>query len=185
MEMQNARQLAITQQQAWDMLNDTAVLQTCIPGCESIKAAGDNTYALVNAVKIGPMAVRFKGVITLSDMQVPSAYTLNFEGNGGVSGFGKGSARITLKPQSVGCEMSYTVRATASGKIAQIGQRLIDSAVKSMTERFFKRFDKEIKRRYPPPGNEDAANEQEPGKFKQIWPRLTGGGQPPQPPAQG
>jgi len=150
MDMQGSRQLAATQQQAWDALNDPEVLKACIPGCESIEATGEGAYALVNAIKIGPVSAKFKGSIQLADVKAPESYTLNFEGNGGAAGFGKGSARVTLAPNDGGCELGYTVNATVGGKIAQVGQRLIDGVAKSMAESFFKRFDEEMQRRHPP-----------------------------------
>ena len=149
MDMQGSRQLAVTQQQAWEALNDPGVLKVCVPGCESIEPAGDNAYALVNTIKVGPVAARFKSTIQLTDIQAPDSYTLNFDGNGGAAGFGKGTARVTLTPQEGGCELNYTVNATVGGKIAQVGQRLIDGVAKSMAQNFFKRFDEEMQRRYP------------------------------------
>ena len=148
MEMQGARQLGITQQQAWDALNDPEVLKLCIPGCDSIEATGENAYALVNAIKVGPVSAKFKGAIELANVKAPESYTLNFEGSGGAAGFGKGSAGITLTPNDAGCELSYTVNATVGGKIAQVGQRLIDGVARSMAESFFKRFDEEMQERY-------------------------------------
>ncbi|MBS0303601.1 MAG: carbon monoxide dehydrogenase subunit G, partial [Proteobacteria bacterium] len=115
MEMQGARQLPITQQQAWEALNDPEVLKLCIPGCDSIESTGDNAYNLVNAIKVGPVAARFKGSIALADGNAPHSYTLNFEGNGGVAGFGKGSAQVSLAPQDDGCALAYTVNATVGG----------------------------------------------------------------------
>ena len=149
MDMQGSRQLAVTQQQAWEALNDPEVLKACIPGCDSIEATGENAYALVNAIKIGPVAAKFKGSIQLADVNAPTSYTLNFEGNGGAAGFGKGSAKVTLTPNDAGCELGYTVNATVGGKIAQVGQRLIDGVAKSMAESFFKRFDEEMQARHP------------------------------------
>lgn len=175
MDMQGSRQLAVTQQQAWDALNDPEVLKLCIPGCDSIEPTGDNAYALVNAIKVGPVAAKFKGAIQLADIQAPGSYTINFEGNGGVAGFGKGSAKVVLTPNDQGCELGYTVNATVGGKIAQVGQRLIDGVAKSMAESFFKRFDEEMKRRYPPPEGAEPAAE-EPGKLKKMWSKITGGG---------
>ena len=181
MEMQGARQLAITQQQAWEALNDPEVLKLCIPGCDSIEATGDNAYALVNAIKVGPVAAKFKGAIALADVNVPHSYTLNFEGNGGVAGFGKGSAQVSLAPQEEGCELAYSVNATVGGKIAQVGQRLIDGVAKSMAESFFKRFDEEMQRRHGPPPEEA---EEKPGALKKMWSRLKGGDKDAAPPAE-
>ena len=149
MDMQGSRQLAVTQQQAWDALNDPAVLKTCIPGCDKVQASGENQYAIGMALKIGPVSAKFTGKITLSDINPPASYRLSFEGQGGPAGFGKGSAAVTLTPDADGCALSYTVNATVGGKIAQLGQRLIDGAAKSMAEDFFKRFDGEMQRQHP------------------------------------
>lgn len=149
MDMQGSRPLAVTQQQAWEALNDPEVLKVCIPGCEKIEATGENQYAVTNAIKVGPVSARFNGKIALAEINPPSSYTLSFEGNGGAAGFGKGTAKVTLAPLESGCELGYTVHATVGGKIAQVGQRLIDGVAKSMAEDFFKRFDDEMQRRYP------------------------------------
>jgi uncharacterized protein len=149
MDMQGSRQLAITQQQAWDALNDPAVLKTCIPGCDKVEPSGPNQYAIGMALKIGPVSAKFTGKITLSDIHPPASYKLSFEGQGGPAGFGKGSAAVTLLPNADGCELSYSVNATVGGKVAQLGQRLIDGAAKSMAEDFFKRFDNEMQRQHP------------------------------------
>jgi hypothetical protein len=149
MDMQASRQLAITQQQAWDALNDPAVLKTCIPGCDKVEASGENQYAIGMALKIGPVSAKFSGKITLSEINPPASYKLSFEGQGGPAGFGKGSAEVRLAPNADGCELAYTVHASVGGKIAQLGQRLIDGAAKSMAEDFFKRFDDEMQKQHP------------------------------------
>jgi carbon monoxide dehydrogenase subunit G len=149
MDMQASRQLAVTQQQAWDALNDPEVLKRCIPGCDKVEATGENQYAVGVAVKIGPVAAKFSGKITLSDIVAPQSYTITFDGQGGAAGFGKGNAQVTLTPNDAGCELAYTVHASVGGKVAQLGQRLIDGAAKSMAEDFFKRFDDEMQRQHP------------------------------------
>ena len=119
------------------------------------------------------MAAKFKGKLNLADVNAPDSYTSHFEGNGGAAGFGKGNAQVTLVPHDEGCELGYTVHASVGGKIAQVGQRLIDGVAKSMAESFFKRFDEEMTRRHGPPPEEPAV---EPGKLKKMWGKLTGGG---------
>jgi carbon monoxide dehydrogenase subunit G len=149
MDMQGSRALAVTQQQAWEALNNPEVLRACTPGCDKFEATGENQYAVGVAVKVGPLAARFGGKIGLSDIKPPDSYTISFEGQGGAAGFAKGNAQVTLTPQAAGCELAYTVHAQVGGKIAQLGQRLVDGAAKSMAEDFFKRFDAEMQRRYP------------------------------------
>ncbi|MFA7438717.1 CoxG family protein [Castellaniella sp.] len=157
MQMQGSRLLSITQQQAWEALNDPEVLKVCVPGCESIEPTADNTYAVVSQIKVGPVSAKFKSTIQLTDIQAPDSYTLNFEGNGGAAGFGKGTAKVRLSPQGDGTQLDYEVEATVGGKIAQVGQRLIDGVAKSMSESFFKRFDEEMQRRHPPAADAPAA----------------------------
>ena len=162
MEMQASRTLAVSQQQAWEALNDPEVLKLCIPGCDKVEPTGDNQYAVAMALKIGPVSAKFAGKITLSDIVPPESYNIAFDGSGGVAGFGKGNAQVKLVPLPAdaagqsSCELHYTVHATVGGKIAQLGQRLIDGAAKTMAEDFFKRFDNEMQRRYP----RDAADTQ-------------------------
>lgn len=159
MEMEGTRALGVTQQQAWDALNDPEVLKVCIPGCDKVEAIGDNQYAVGVAVKIGPVSAKFNGKITLTEVDPPQSYTLTFDGQGGAAGFGKGVSQVALVPQAdgPGCVINYKVNAQVGGKIAQMGQRLIDGVARSMAEDFFKRFDDEMQRRYPAAEAEAAA----------------------------
>jgi len=176
MEMLGNRRLGITQQQAWEALNDPETLKKCIPGCDKFELTGDNQYSVALAVKIGPVSAKFNGKVALSDIVAPDGYKLTFEGQGGVAGFAKGSSSVTLRPLDgaaaatgdgagaapppAGCELDYTVQAQVGGKIAQLGQRLIDGAAKSTADDFFKRFEAEMQNRYgPPPASVEEAAE--------------------------
>jgi len=147
MDMQGSRHLAATRQQAWDALNDPDILKACIPGCDRVEATGPGEYAMGMALKIGPVSARFAGRITLTDVAPPERYTLNFEGQGGVAGFGKGSAQVSLTPEDEGCTLAYVVNAQVGGKVAQLGQRLVDGASRSLAEKFFERFDTALQER--------------------------------------
>ena len=162
MDMQGNRLLPVSQRQAWDALNDPQVLKACIAGCDRLDVTGENQYAMGMALKIGPVSAKFSGKIQLADIHAPSGYTLSFEGQGGAAGFGKGSAHVMLTPADGGCTLDYTVKAQVGGKIAQVGQRLIDGVARSMAEDFFKRFEGELARLYPPaalPATESVAAE--------------------------
>ena len=149
MDMQGNRQLGVSQQQAWDALNDPAILKACIPGCEKFELTADNQYAVLVAVKIGPVAAKFNGKVTLADIQAPNSYALQFEAQGGVAGFGQGESKVELVANPQGCELRYTVHSKVGGKIAQLGQRLIDGVAKSLAEDFFKRFETALQEKYP------------------------------------
>ena len=88
-----------------------------------------------------PVSAKFTGVINLLDVEAPRSYRLKFEGQGGPAGFGKGESKVVLEPTATGCLLTYTVEAQVGGKVAQLGQRLIDGAASKMADDFFKRFD--------------------------------------------
>lgn len=157
MDMQGNRQLAATQEQAWAALNNPDILKACIPGCEKFELTEENNYNVGVALRIGPVAAKFSGTVKLMDIQPPHAYALQFEAQGGVAGFGKGESKVTLTPNAEGCELSYTVHSKVGGKIAQLGQRLIDGAAKSLAEDFFKRFEEELQKRNETQAPSDSA----------------------------
>ncbi len=159
MDMQGSRQLAVTREQAWDALNDPEILKRCITGCEKFELTADNTYAIVVAIRIGPVSARFNGKVTLADIVVPESYALRFDAQGGAAGFGKGESQVLLVPNDQGVELRYTVKSTVGGKLAQIGQRLIDGVAKSLAEEFFSRFEAELVKRFAPPAPAAPASE--------------------------
>lgn len=174
MEMKGSRVLAVTQQQAWDALLDPHVLQACIPGCEKMEATGENQYTAALALRIGPVAARFNGKVSLSDVTPPQSCTIGFDGQGGAAGFGKGQAKVRLASQDGGkCELAYDVNAQVGGKIAQVGQRLIDGVAKSMAEDFFQRFDAEMGKRYPSAAPAEAAPAK-PQPMVPVWAWIVG-----------
>ena len=154
MELTESYTLPISQQRTWEALNDTAVLRASIPGCESIEADGENAFALSMSASVGPVKARFKGRMLLTDINAPQTYTIVFEGQGGVAGFGKGSARVTLESEGAeATKLSYTASAQVGGKLAQIGSRLVDGAARKLAGEFFRRFIAQVS------GDGDAAAE--------------------------
>ena len=144
MQMNGARQLSAPQQVVWDKLNDIEVLKRCIPGCQSLEEVEENKLKATVAVKIGPMNVRFNGDVALSDLDPPNAYRISGSGKGGPAGTASGGADVKLEPKDGGTLLSYDVDAKVSGKIAQLGARLIDSTAASLAEKFFENFAREV-----------------------------------------
>jgi carbon monoxide dehydrogenase subunit G len=124
----------------WDGLNDPELLKTCIPGCEEIEKTSPTDFIAKATLKIGPMKATFRGKVTLSNLDPPHRCTLSGEGQGGVAGFAKGNAEIALAPEDGGTVLTYSANASVGGKLAQIGQRLIDGAAKQIADEFFSRF---------------------------------------------
>jgi uncharacterized protein len=144
MQMQGSRELTVPPEQAWAALNDPEILKQCIPGCQKFELESENVYATTAAIKIGPVSAKFSGKVELMDINPPHSYSLKFEAQGGVAGHGKGVSHVELVETAQGVELKYTVQSQIGGKLAQLGQRLIDGAAKSMADDFFKRFEKAL-----------------------------------------
>jgi uncharacterized protein len=149
MDMTGERRIPAPRHVVWDALNDTAVLKASIPGCESLEKTGDNQMKAVAAVKLGPISARFNGAVTLSDIDAPNGYTITGEGQGGVAGFAKGGAKVSLTDDAEATLLKYQVNAQVGGKLAQLGARLIDATAKQMAEQFFTKFSDEVQKLVP------------------------------------
>ena len=142
MEMTGEQLVLLPQAATWEALHDPAVLKDCVPGCELITKTSDTEYDVLMVAKVGPVSAKFKGRMTVSDADPPRAYTLKFEGQGGVAGFARGEAVISLAPEGASTRLSYTAKATVGGKLAQVGARLIDGVAKQLAGKFFDSFNK-------------------------------------------
>jgi len=148
MTMSGEYQLAAPPETVWQKLNDAETLKASIPGCEQLDKLSDTEFQAVATVKIGPVKARFKGKVHLTDLNPPSSYRISGEGEGGVAGFAKGGATVALVPKDGGTLLSYNVEAQIGGKLAQLGQRLVNGAAKKVADEFFKNFAAQVN----PPG---------------------------------
>jgi len=144
MTMNGEVQLAAAPETVWEKLNDPATLKACIPGCESLEKTSDTEMQAVATVKIGPVKATFKGKVTLSDLDPPHGYKISGQGDGGVAGFAKGGATVALAEKDGGTLLSYNVEAQIGGKLAQLGQRLINGSAKKLADEFFTNFAKAV-----------------------------------------
>ncbi|HIG39315.1 MAG: carbon monoxide dehydrogenase subunit G [bacterium] len=148
MELKESKELPFARDKVWTALNDPAVLQLCIPGCESMRQTGENQFELALIAKVGPVKARFTGSINLEDLNPPESYYLVGSGKGGVAGFARGGARVTLEEKTVEgylvTTMHYVVDAAVGGKLAQIGSRLVDVAARKLARDFFERFTQQL-----------------------------------------
>lgn len=124
----------------WAALNDPEILRQSVPGCQSITRLSDTEMEGVVTATVGPVKATFKGSVVLSEVNPPFSYTLSGQGKGGVAGFAKGVAKVTLRESGGATVLSYSVDASVGGKLAQIGQRLIDGTAKKLSEEFFGNF---------------------------------------------
>ena len=144
MTMSGEVQLPASREAVWTKLNDPVVLKGCVPGCEQLDKVSDTEFQAIASIKVGPVKARWKGKVRLSDLDPPNGYKISGEGEGGVAGFAKGGATVALAEKDGGTLLSYNVEAQIGGKLAQLGQRLINSAAKKTADDFFANFAKAV-----------------------------------------
>jgi hypothetical protein len=146
MDFQGRYLIAAPPDAVWAALHDPDVLAACIPGCESVTRLSDTDYQAVAAVKVGPVKARFSGKVSWAEGAKDGGHThagiLSGEGQGGPAGFARGQSQIFLAEEGGGTVLTYTAKANVGGKLAQIGQRLIDATAKTIADEFFANFEK-------------------------------------------
>jgi carbon-monoxide dehydrogenase small subunit len=140
MQFSGSQTIAASRAAVWAGLNNPAVLQQCIAGCESFEEIESGHWEAVVMAAVGPVKARFKGKVTLHDRQPLLGYRLRGEGEGGMAGFGSMEAKVSLQDDGVQTRLDYVAEASVGGKLAQIGSRLVSGAAQKMTDKFFTRF---------------------------------------------
>ncbi len=140
MKMSGEEMIAAPRAAVWKALNDTDVLKSCIPGCDSIIRHSATKLEAKVTIKLGPVKAGFTGVVNLSDMDPPNGYRISGEGKGGLAGFASGGADVKLEDAPGGTLLKYDVDAQVGGKLAMLGSRLIDSTAQSLATQFFEKF---------------------------------------------
>jgi uncharacterized protein len=143
-EFTGSQSIAAPRTAVWNALNDPAVLQRCLPGCQSIERTTGDEFRFVMLAAIGALRAKFNGVLRLTEAQPPQSCVLVFEGKDPAMGFGKGSARVELQEVNNATELRYVAQAQLGGKLAQVGSRLIDNIAKKISDDFFVAFNKQV-----------------------------------------
>ena len=134
----------------WEALMDPNVLVNIMPGCEKLEEVGENEYETMLKIKVGPVQGKFKGNIELLDINAPDSYRMKVDGKG-PSGFMKGDGQVRLESQGDATLMHYTGTAQVGGRIASVGQRLLDSSAKAITKQSLDGLNQQIMARQQPP----------------------------------
>ena len=144
MQITGTNIIAAPGHRVWSALNDPEVLRRCLPGCESVERTSPEDFKIVMTASVGPLKARFNGKLRMTDARPPTDCVLQFEGQGGAMGFGKGSSTVSLREVPEGTELTYTAEAQVGGKLAQVGSRLIDGVARKMSDDFFKAFRNQV-----------------------------------------
>lgn len=142
MKLTEEIRIAAPREAVFAALNDADVLRRAIPGCEELEKVSDTELSAVVRAKVGPVRARFRGDVTLSDLNPPESYTLKGQGKGGAAGFARGEASVRLTEDGDGTLLHYDVNASVGGKLAQLGSRLVNNSARALAGEFFENFRK-------------------------------------------
>lgn len=128
----------------WGALHEPEMLAAAIPGCEGVEKLSDTEFKVRTTIKVGPVKAHFEGKVQLQELPPPAgavyALMLKGEGQGGAAGFARGESQVRLSVDGIGTILEYEAKATIGGRLAQVGQRLIDGAAKALADEFFAKF---------------------------------------------
>jgi carbon monoxide dehydrogenase subunit G len=137
MRISGERIIPASPETVWNLMLDQQTLLTAIPGCENLDRVSDTEFEAAVTIKVGPVKAKFAGKVELSELDEPKSCALSGQGNGGVAGFAKGNATITLSSVGEGCLLAYAGNIDIGGKIAGIGDRLFKGVVEKNVDYFF------------------------------------------------
>ncbi len=161
----------------WEMFLDPEVLARIMPGCERLERTGENEFAGVMKIRVGPVQGTFQGSVQLSELQPPQRYHMLVNGRG-PAGIVRGEGDVRLESSGAGTVMHYEGEAQISGRIATVGQRLMESSAQAIARQILDNLDRQIQaRQQPAPAVLDSA----PGEASA---RAVPAGAPPPPPGQ-
>jgi len=115
----------------WDVLLDPEVLASVLPGCEKLELVGENEYEGALKIKVGPVQGEFMGKVKLVDIEEPDSYTMIVDGRG-APGFVKAKGDLRLSGDGSATRLDYTGDAQIGGRLASVGQRLMESSAKAI-----------------------------------------------------
>jgi len=145
MQLKGERSINAERDAVWQALNDPDVLKECILGCETLERSSDTEFAATVTAKFGPVKAKFNAAIEIQDMDPPNSYRLVGEGKGGVAGFAKGGANVSLSDGEDGATLlTYDADMQVGGKLAQVGSRLVGGTTNKIINEFFDRFEKRL-----------------------------------------
>jgi carbon monoxide dehydrogenase subunit G len=140
MEIRGEARIAAPRAKVWAALQDPGILKNAIPGCTEIARTSDTEMTAVIAARIGMVRATFNAILTFADVKAPGSMTVTASGIAGSIGSANGTADVVVKEVNGDTVVRYTVRGGVSGKLQQVGDRLIDQTAREVAEQFFSNF---------------------------------------------
>ncbi|MGX5735745.1 SRPBCC family protein [Bosea thiooxidans] len=140
MDITGEHRIAVPREAVWAALFDVETLKACIPGCKELNQTSPTSFDAKVQLKVGPVSATFAGTVELQDIDAPNGCRIVGSGNGGIAGFAKGGALVTLAEDGAETVLRYDAKAEIGGKLATLGSRLIQATSRKLADQFFSAF---------------------------------------------
>jgi len=139
MNIEGSKIVPAPRSEVWAAFNDPAFLQRVLPGCREIQVASPEELDVRLSVSVGPVTANFKSRLEKFDVREGQSYALRGEGNAGPAGAAHGVLRVELQDVDGGTRVAYSSDVQITGKLGQLGSRLVESVARRYSEDFFRR----------------------------------------------
>ena len=138
-------------QSVWDLLQDPEVLAKAMPGAQRLERTGEWMYEGVIRIGVGPVtAAEWRLTVAIHEPLPPASYVMQVDSKGPL-GFTRGTANVELVEVEIGTRMLYRADLSIGGKVAGVGQRLLDQVAKMLTRKGLDALNEELERRLKAP----------------------------------
>jgi|CXWL01.1.fsa_nt_gi carbon monoxide dehydrogenase subunit G len=127
----------------WAALLDPDVLVRTMPGCERLTKVGDNRFEGALTVSIGPVKGQFAGTLELTSIDPLNGYHMKLDG-AGPAGFMNGEGAISIASDGEKTILTYDIDAKVGGRVAGVGQRLLDSSARVITKQGLEGLERQL-----------------------------------------
>ncbi len=158
MKVEGSYTFAAPQEIIWPMLQDPDVLANIMPGCEALEVVNENEFKGILKIKVGPVQGKFNGTVQLTDLAAPESFTILVNGRG-APGFVKGAGDLHLAEENGSTILTYEGDAQVGGRLASVGQRLLETSAKAIIRQSLEGLDQQIQARMGVPEGEEYAPE--------------------------
>lgn len=148
MKLAGEHRFAVARERLWAALVDPSLLARVLPGIESLEPTGESSWRAAMTFQVGPVQGRFQGALELSDLVPPESYHLKLDGSG-PAGFVRGAGSLRLAEAGAGTVLAYELDAQVGGKLASVGQRLVESSARALARQGLEGLERELAARAP------------------------------------
>lgn len=145
MKVQGSHTFSISRNRLWQSLLDPEIISKTLPGCDVLTCSGENEYSGTFNIQVGPVQGRFQGKFALSQLKPPESYHLQLQGQG-TTGFVEGKGHIRLEEHEGSTDLNYELDVQVGGRMASVGQRLLDSSARVITRQSLEQLNQQLQR---------------------------------------